>query len=295
MKPAAFAYDRPTSLPELLRMLAEHGEDCKIVAGGQSLVAAMNFRLARPARLIDINDVPELDFLTAEDGQLRIGALTRHAAFHEPVVEGPLGLLLRDVVRHVAHYPIRQRGTFAGSLSHADPASEWCLVATAFDAELTIHGPEGSRTERASTFFRGTFTTTLRPNEVLAEIRLPILGPDWRGGFSEFSRRKGDFALAMALCALRLEGGTIREARLGAGGIADRALRLTGAEARLVGERPSEALFAAVASETARTLDPSSDIHGSSEYRRDLVATMIRRALGLAANAGIGQAAEATP
>ena len=286
MKPAPFAYDRPTSLTELLALLERHADDCKIVAGGQSLVAAMNFRLARPSRLVDLNNVSELDYLRVEGGRLRIGALTRHAAFHHPVVDGPLGLMLRDVVRHVAHYPIRQRGTCAGSLSHADPASEWCLVATVLDAEIDILGPQGVRTELPPSFFKGTFTTALRSNEVLTEIRLPILGADWKGGFCEFSRRKGDFALAMALCALRIEAGVIREARIGAGGVADRAVRLSGAEAALVGQRPSEALFTAVSRDAAGTLKPSSDIHGSSEYRRDLAAIMVARALTSASSAG---------
>jgi carbon-monoxide dehydrogenase medium subunit len=292
MKPAAFAYDRPTSLPELLTLLDEHRDECKILAGGQSLVAAMNFRLARPARLIDINNIAELDVLAVDGERLRIGALTRHARFHRPVVEGPLGLLLRDVAKHIAHYPIRQRGTFAGSLSHADPASEWCLVATTLEAEFVIHGPDGIRTEPAATFFRGTFTTSLRPNEVLAEVRLPILAADWRWGFREFSRRKGDFALAMALCAVRIEGGVIRDAKLGVGGVADRALRLATAEDHLKGQVPSDALFAEVAFRAAEMLRPSSDIHGSSAYRKDLAGTMIRRALA-AASAGEPRASEA--
>lgn len=293
MKPAGFAYEKPTSLPELLALLDRYADDCKILAGGQSLVPAMNFRLARPGRLIDLNGVAELDYLSVEGEQLRIGALTRHAAFHRPVVEGPLGVMLRDVARYVAHYPIRLRGTFAGSLAHADPASEWCLVATTLEAELRIVSAQGARTERASTFFRGTFTTTLKPNEVLAEIRLPIFGAGWRGGFCEFSRRKGDFALAMALCALKTEGGTIREAKVGAGGIADRAVKLAGVEAGLIGQRPCDTLFASVAREAAQSLKPRSDIHGSSAYRRDLVATMIRRALGAAATADGGGFVEA--
>ncbi|RZN32780.1 xanthine dehydrogenase family protein subunit M [Bradyrhizobium sp. Leo121] len=279
MKAAAFDYLRPASLGEALALLATHKDDCKILAGGQSLVPAMNFRLARPAILIDINDLDELDHLRADAGQLKIGALTRHAAFHRPVVEGPLGALLAKVVRHIAHYPIRQRGTFAGSLSHADPASEWCLVATTLRAEMVARSARGERGIAASDFFHGTFTTALEPDEILTEIRLPIMTPDWRVGFYEFSRRAGDFALGMAVAAARVEGSTIREARLGVGGVADRAIRLGALEDQLVGKSASSDVIDSIAREARGMIEPSGDIHASPEYRRDLIAASVKRAL----------------
>jgi aerobic carbon-monoxide dehydrogenase medium subunit len=279
VKAAAFDYLRPADLGEALALLAAHKDDCKILAGGQSLVPAMNFRLARPALLIDINDLNELDYLKADADHLKIGALTRHAAFHRPVVEGPLGTLLAKVVRHIAHYPIRQRGTFAGSLSHADPASEWCLVATTLRAEMVARSARGERVIAAGAFFHGTFTTALEPDEVLAEIRLPAMTPDWRVGFYEFSRRAGDFALGMAVAAARVEDGTIREARLGVGGVADRAIRLQALEDQLVGKPASSDVIDGIAREARGMIEPNGDIHASPEYRRDLIATSVKRAL----------------
>ncbi|UMY18631.1 xanthine dehydrogenase family protein subunit M [Methylobacterium organophilum] len=283
MKPAAFDYHRPLDVPSTLTLLEAHGTDGKILAGGQSLVAAMNFRLARPSVLIDVNRVRELDSLAVEGTFLRIGALTRHAAFHRHVVGGPLGLLLTRVAGHIAHYPIRQRGTFAGSLAHADPASEWCLTATVLDAEITMRSLRGSHRLPASDFFRGTFTTALDEDELITEIWLPVLDASWRGGFSEFSRRAGDFALAMALAVLKVEGGVIRGAKLGIGGVADRAIRLSGIEAALIGQQASEATFQAAAAQAREAVEPSADIHASSEYRRDLIAAMVSRALAEAA------------
>jgi carbon-monoxide dehydrogenase medium subunit len=230
MKPAPFHYHAPRSVDEAVELLAAHGDDAKILAGGQSLVPAMNFRLARPAVLVDINRIAELNFCTTTDSVLRIGALARHARFERAVTQGPLGDLLADVVRYIAHLPIRVRGTFAGSLAHADPAAEWCVVATTLDAEIRARGPGGERAIDAATFFRSILTTALRPDELITEVRLPALGPGWRFGFAEFSRRAGDFALSMVLAALRLDGGRIVEARVGVGGAGDRPLRIKEAE-----------------------------------------------------------------
>lgn len=283
MKPASFVYFRPGSHSEIVAALAEHGADGKVLAGGQSLVAAMNFRLARPGVIIDINRAADLDYLRPSGDVLAIGALTRHAAFHKPPVEGPLGALLAKVVRHIAHYPIRQRGTFTGSLAHADPASEWCLVATTLGAEMVIANTQGERTCPAAEFFRGTFTTAVGEQDLLAEVRLPMLGAGWRSGFYEFSRRAGDFALAMSLAALKLENGVITAARLGVGGVSDRAIRLSKLEQELVGKAPSKALFQDVASSAQAGIKPTADIHGSSEYRSDLIRAVVGRALTEAA------------
>ena len=283
MKPAAFDYFRPASPSEAFALLAKYKDDCKILAGGQSLVPAMNFRLARPSILIDINDLHELDYVRCTPESMQIGALTRHAAFHRPIVSGPLGGLLSKVVQHIAHYPIRQRGTFAGSLAHADPASEWCLVATTLGAEVVTKSARGERVIGSSAFFRGTFSTDLAADEVLTEIRLPAMGEGWRTGFYEFSRRAGDFALGMSLAALRIEAGTIREARLGIGGVADRAIRLQALEYELVGQTASPQVIEAIAQEAKAAVNPVGDIHASPEYRRDLVAAAVKRALAEAA------------
>jgi aerobic carbon-monoxide dehydrogenase medium subunit len=278
MKPAAFDYFRPASLSEALALLAKHGDDCKILAGGQSLVPAMNFRLARPAILIDINDLGELDYIRADATGLCIGALTRHAAFHRPVVDGPLGALLSWVAGHIAHYPIRQRGTFAGSLAHADPASEWCLLATTLDAAVVAKSVRGDRIIAIGDFFNGTFSTDLAGDELLVEVRLPAMGQGWRTGFYA-----GDFALGMALAALRIEGSVVSEARLGIGGVSDRAIRLQRLEGALVGRPASPELIETIAREASASVSPVGDIHASPEYRRDLIATAVKRALTEAA------------
>jgi aerobic carbon-monoxide dehydrogenase medium subunit len=284
MKPAAFAYLAPKTLADALSMLDQVQDDGKVLAGGQSLVPAMNFRLARPATLVDLNGVSELDYLEGDSAKgVAIGALTRHAAFHKPPFDGLLAELLAKVVRNIAHYPIRQRGTFGGSLSHADPASEWCLVAATLGATMHLASVSGTRTVPAAEFFRGTFTTALMPNEILVRVELPPLPAGWRTGFYEFSRRKGDFALAMALAAVRLDGDVIGEARLGVGGVSDRPRRLEAAEGFLAGKPATAETFAEAAEMARSAVEVTSDIHASETYRSDLLGTVVRRALAEAA------------
>src|SRR5262249_35325643 len=202
MKPAPFRYHAPRTVEEAVALLAEVApQDGRVLAGGQSLVPIMAFRLSKPAHLVDINGVDALRRLAGGGGRLCLGACVRHAAFHRPVVEGPLGKLLAAVVRHIAHYPIRTRGTFCGSVAHADPASEWCAVAAALDAEMVARSTRGIRVVPAREFFKGIMTTALAEDELLTEVRLPLLPPDTRFGFCEFNRRAGDFALAMPLSA----------------------------------------------------------------------------------------------
>src|SRR5919204_2964924 len=245
MKPARFRYHAPKTIEEAVDTLAEvAGEDGRVLAGGQSLVPIMAFRLARPAHLVDINGVVDLRRLSVEGERLCIGACVRHAAFHTPVVDGPLGRLLATVVRHIAHYPIRTRGTFCGSIAHADPAAEWCLVAAALGAEMVARSADGSRTIPAQDFFRGIMTTALDEDELLTEVRLPILSSDTRFGFYEFNRRAGDFALGMALVSYRLEGGLIAEPRVALGGIEALPRRIEEAERALAGRPPECAAFA---------------------------------------------------
>ncbi|HEV8678335.1 MAG TPA: FAD binding domain-containing protein [Stellaceae bacterium] len=280
MKPAPFAYHRPATIEDAVHLLAELApQDGSILAGGQSLVPIMAFRLARPAHLIDINAVAGLDRLGAEDGVLRIGARVRHAAFHRPVVDGPLGALLAAVVRHIAHYPIRLRGTFCGSLAHADPAAEWGVVAATLDAELVAAGARGERRLAASYYFRGAMETALAPDELLAEARLPILAADTRFGFAEFSRRPGDYAMAMALAVLRLDGGVIAAPRIGLGGAEAAPRRIAAAEAVLCGEAPGEVAFRAAADAAAAAIEPLEDAETGAQYRRELAGAMVYRAL----------------
>lgn len=284
MKPAPFVYHAPQTVEEAVAVLAEVApRDGRVLAGGQSLVPAMALRLALPGHLVDINGVTGLARLTVEDGELVIGACVRHAAFHRPVVDGPLGRLLTEVARHIAHYPIRIRGTFCGSLAHADPASEWCLVAAMLGASLVAGSVRGTRTIAAVDFFRGAMTTALAANELLIAARLPLLPPDTRYGFCEFSRRAGDFALAMALATYRIEGGLIVGARIGVGGVEGRPRRFPEAEAALEGRRPGDDAFRAAADAAAGAVTPLDDVRYPASYRRDLVRAMTRRALERAA------------
>ncbi len=280
MKPAAFEYHAPTTVDEAVALLAKYApEDGRILAGGQSLVPTMAFRLARPAHLVDINNVAGLDRISVDGGMLKIGACVRHAAFHKPVCDGPLGSLLSTVVRHIAHYPIRMRGTFCGSLAHSDPASEWCMTAAALDATMVAKSTRGERSISAADFFQGVMTTALAEDEMLIEVRLPLLPDDTKAGFCEFNRRAGDFAIAMALVTYRIEGGRIVNPHVAVGGAEDRPRRIAQAEAALAGQAPVDAAFRAAASAASGAVDPMEDINTSAEYRRDLVATMVRRAL----------------
>ncbi len=280
MKPAAFRYYAPKTIEEAVAMLADVApQDGRILAGGQSLVPTMAFRLARPAHLVDINGVEALKRIAVADGKLVIGACVRHAAFHKTVVEGPLGQLLSTVVRHIAHYPIRTRGTFCGSIANADPASEWCTVAVALGGEMVAKSVRGTRVIPAEKFFAGIMTTALEEDELLAEVRLPLLPADTRFGFYEFNRRAGDFAIAMALAVYRLDGQDIAEPRIAVGGAEPHARRIAAAEQALDGGGPRAESFAAAAASAANAIEPMEDAVNTVEYRRELVGTVVRRAL----------------
>src|SRR5256884_4584033 len=260
MKPARFRYHAPKTIEEALDTLAEVApEDGRVLAGGQSLVPIMAFRLARPAHRVDITGIEALRRLAVDGDGLGIGACVRLAAFHKPVVDGPLGRLLSAVVRHIAHYPVRTRGTFCGSIAHADPAAEWCLVAAALGAEMAARSADGTRTIPAQDFFRGIMTTALEEDELLIEVRLPILPADTRFGFYEVNRRAGDFALGMALVTFRLQDGVIREPRVALGGGESQPRRIAEADQLLAGVSARRAAFEAAAAAVASVVDPLED------------------------------------
>jgi carbon-monoxide dehydrogenase medium subunit len=284
MKPATFRYHAPKTVDEAVAVLAEvAADDGRILAGGQSLVPTMAFRLAKPAHLVDINGVAGLNRLEVRNGKLVIGACVRHAAFHRPVCDGPLGVLLSDTVRHIAHYPIRNRGTFCGSLAHADPSSEWCAMLIALDGEVVARSARGERVIAARDYFKAIMTTALREDELLTEARLPLLPADTRCGFYEFSRRAGDFAMALAIGIYRVADGKMVEPRLALGGVEVNPRRIAEAEAALAGAAPGDAAFRAAAAAAAKVVDPMEDTITSAEFRRDLVLAVARRALERAA------------
>ncbi|MEO3475389.1 FAD binding domain-containing protein [Roseomonas sp. CAU 1739] len=279
MKPAAFDYHAPATLDHALALLAVHAEEARILAGGQSLVPTMAFRMARPGVLVDINRISALAYAAGEDGVLRIGALARHAWFETPRVAGPLGRLLPAVANSIAHAPIRIRGTFCGSLAHADPASEWCATVLALGGSMALAGPSGGREVAAKDWFQGVFTTAMQPGEILVEARLPLLDDAWRCGFAEFSRRVGDFALAMAVVVVRLEDGLIQKARIALGGIGATPVLAAEAAAELIGLAPSASAARLAARRASEACHPQEDLHATAAYRRDLVGAMVRRAL----------------
>ena len=284
MKPAPFRYYAPQTVDEAVSILSEvAADDGRILAGGQSLVPTMAFRLARPAHLVDINAIKALAELNATAEGLSIGACVRHAAFHRPVGGGPLGQLLSAVVKHIGHYPIRTRGTFCGSLAHADPASEWCLVAAALGGEVVAKSARGTRNIAAEDFFAGMMSTALEDDELLTETRLPALPADTRFGFYEFSRRAGDFAIGMTLVTYRLQEGVMREPRVGIGGVEARPRRIAEAETVLDGKPPAVETFRAAAEAAADVVEPIEDMITSAAYSRDLVRALTRRALESAA------------
>ena len=226
MKAAPFAYYAP-SIDEALELLANGVlKTAGSLQVGKVSYRRWPFRMANPAHLIDINGISELARLLLEDGVLSIGACVRHAEFEDNELPGPTGALLRKVVRNIAHLPIRTRGTFCGSVANADPASEWCCVVAALDGTMVLRSRRGMRLARADEFFQGVMTTTLEEDELVAAVELPMLSDGTRTGFEEFSRRRGDFAIAMAAVAYRLENGLMVDPRVALGGAEPRARRV---------------------------------------------------------------------
>lgn len=282
MKPAAFEYYDPTTLSEVTALLSRLGEDARVLAGGQSLVPLMNFRLARPAHLVDLNRVAELDHLSVEGGELRIGAMTRQRTLERSDEVAAGWPLLREAAGFIGHVQIRNRGTVGGSLAHAYPSAELPVAMVALDAALVVQGEDGERTVAAEEFFLGTMTTVLEPGELLREVRVPAVLHGSGASFKEVSRRYGDFALAGAAALVTLDhDGAMAGARLTLTGSAP--IRARAAEDAVVGEKPSEALFREAARRAVDGIEQDSDMHASAEYRRRACEALARRALTEAA------------
>ena len=283
MKPPPFEYLAPRSLDEAVAALAEHGDEAKAMAGGQSLVPLLAFRLARPSVIVDLNGIPGLEGARLDDTTLEIGALTRQRD-----VERMPGLrercpMITEAVEQIGHVAIRNRGTVGGSLAHADPAAEWTALALALDAECEVVGPKGTRTVPASEFVVTYFTTVLEPDEVLTRIRLGIPNGSSGSCFLELARRHGDFAIAGVGALVVLDaGGAVGDARLALIGVGDRAVRAESAEQVLRGSRPTAELLADAARTVEAELAPNGDIHASADYRRHVAGVLVRRALATA-------------
>jgi CO/xanthine dehydrogenase FAD-binding subunit len=281
MKPAPFRYFAPASLDEALALLQEHGWDARPLAGGQSLIPAMNFRLAQPAVLVDLGRIDGLASIEeTPDGGLRIGAMTRQSDLERSDVVARCCPLLHETMPAIAHSQIRNRGTIGGSLAHADPAAELPAVILALEGILHLRSPSGERRVPASEFFYGLMATAIEPGELLVAVELPPTPPGAGSAFEEFSRRHGDYALVGCATQIVVDGdGTVADARVVLISVGDTALLSTAAAEALHGQRPDAALISAAAEAASRKVDPPGDIHASPDYRRHLVGVMVRRTL----------------
>jgi CO/xanthine dehydrogenase FAD-binding subunit len=282
MKPPAFDYIAADSIAMAVAALAAAGDDAKIIAGGQSLVPMLNFRMLRPSTLVDINRIAGLDVIEETSGAIRIGALTRHYQLEtSPLVARHLPVL-SCAMTHVAHLAIRNRGTIGGSLAHADPAAELPMMALLLDAELRVASASGERKVAARDFFLGALTVDLASGEIISGIVLPKLPPRTGWGFAEVARRHGDFALAAVAATLTVSGGAIEQARIALTGVGPTALRATEAEGLLIGHALEPDLTNRVIEAVRARIEPETDLHASSDYRRHLAGVLTGRALAAA-------------
>lgn len=284
MKPAAFDYHRAGSLPEALALIARFGADAKVLAGGQSLVPMLNLRLARPAEIVDLNDLVELDSVMLRDGRLTIGAMTRHhRVATDPTVRSACPLLAA-VAATIGHDAIRRRGTLGGSLAHADPAAQFPLVAVALDAEIHVESERGRRVVSARDFFTASLVTVLEPDELITAVSFPIGGPRSGWGFEMIAKRHGDFAIVAAVTTVTLDpNGRVERLALALGGVAPTPSRLDAAVAGLLGERPDGDWPDRVGAAAAAAITPDDDPRIPAVYRKELTATLVARAVGTAA------------
>ena len=284
MKLPEVEYEAPTTVAEAIDLLAEHGDEASVLAGGQSLIPLLALRLARPEVLIDINGVDELAGVSAADGRVAIGAMTREYVAEESQTIADAVPLLAAALPLIGHEAIRSRGTIGGSLAHADPAAELPAVARALDAEFVVRGQSGERVIPAAQWFEGYLTTSRRPDELLVQVRFPTARGDTGVSFTEVVRRHGDFAIVGLAASLVLSGGVISDARLAFAGVSEVPVRASAAEELLAGERPSAELFDEAARRATEDLDPPADLHGSSDYRKTVAAAVVRRGLRAAAD-----------
>jgi CO/xanthine dehydrogenase FAD-binding subunit len=279
MKPPKFDYVRPATLSEAIAALVAADGGGKIIAGGQSLMPMLNFRLLSPSILIDINHIRELSLLSEEDGGLRIGALTRHHTLETSEAVKRLFPVLNAAMAHVAHLAIRNRGTIGGSITHADPAAELPMMMVLLESQISMVSPRGKRVLEAEEFFVGALTAAVEEDEIVTEIYLPPLPPDAGWAFEEVARRSGDFALAAVGVIMTVEDGRINHVRVGVMGVGDMPMRLFDVETVLYNEVCDDAVLAQAVEAARATVEPATDLHASADYRRHLLGVLVRRAL----------------
>lgn len=281
MKPAAFEYLAPVTLEEALAIKAEHGDEVKPLAGGQSLIPAMNFRIAQPAILVDLNKIDELSFLRRENGELRIGAMARQSQVEKNDLVATHSPLLAETMPHIAHPQIRNRGTFGGSLAHADPAAELPVTALALNVRMKVQNSKGERWIPIEDFFLGFFTTAMEPDEILTEVAVPDLPPRTGWSFLEIARRSGDYAMAGVAATITLDkSGKCKKARLVCLNVGDGPIDGVGAAALMAGENVTPQVIEAAAEKvTQEEIMPFGNVHASIEYQQHLSRVLVQRAL----------------
>jgi carbon-monoxide dehydrogenase medium subunit len=277
--PAEFEYHAPASVEEAVSLLERLGDEAKVLAGGHSLVPAMRFRLAQPQHLVDINRIGGLSYIREEGGYLRIGALTRESELeHSPLVRQRYPLLA-EAGRVIADPLVRNRGTIGGNLAHADPANDHPAVMLAYGATVVARGPGGTREIAIDDFFTGLFENALAPGELLVEIRIPAPGPGQGGAYRKLERKVGDYATAAVAAQVTLDGDTCTAARIGLTNVSAVPMRATGAERALVGNALTDDVLEAAGQAAARECDPSGDLRGTVEYKRDVTRVLLKRAV----------------
>ena len=279
MKPAAFEYVRPGSLNEALQALSYHANNAKILAGGQSLVPMMNLRMVHPAVIIDINRVPGLDGIRTDGNELVVGALARHSTLRESPIVATHCPLMSEAYQHVAHKPIRNRGTLGGNISHADPASEMPAVLLATDSTIVVQSAKGQRKIAAANFFLGLMQTALQTGEMVTEIRIPVAPTNQGWAFEEAANRKGDFAMAAVGATLTLSGGICSQAAIAVAGMSERATRLSALEVLLERQALDDGLIMRAALLAKNSVNPDSSYHADADFKRDLAEALTERAL----------------
>jgi len=279
MFPAAFDYRAPTSLEEALALLAERGDDAKIMAGGQSLIPLLKLRFAQPALVIDIGRLPSMAGIGRHNGHLSIGALARHVDIERNADLPKLSPILVETVHWISDPLVRNRGTMAGSVCHADPSGDWGSVMLALEANIVAHSKSGERVIPAAGFFQGPFTTALKPDEIVTEIRIPMPKGPAGGAYNKLERKVGDFATVAVAVHVELSGGKITKAGIGLTAVGETNIKATAAEKALAGHEPTDELIAEAARLASEAAHPKDDIRGTAAYKKDVVRVYVQRGL----------------
>jgi carbon-monoxide dehydrogenase medium subunit len=279
MLPAAFDYRSPASLEEALRLLAERGDDAKVMAGGQSLIPLLKLRFAQPALIVDIGRVPGLNSIARQNGDLSVGALVRHVDIERDADLAQKAPIMGEAVHWIADPLVRNRGTLVGSVCHADPAGDWGSVMLALGAKLVAHSASGQRVIPIAGFFQDPFTTALKPNEIVTEIRIPIPPGPSGGAYNKLERKVGDFATVAVAVQVEMNGGKVSRAGIGLTSVGSTNIEAVEAEKALVGKEPTDEVIREAARLAADAADPKDDIRGTAAYKKDVVRVFVQRGL----------------